>query len=282
MSIGKFRSNSGRFSNLFLEVTLRLVETIILKTQLRHIAKLQPSRTFFKFEVKMSVKHVRVGHTVMVQQVEKPIVMLEIIVKKAQIIRVLQVVQSVTNVQTGSRIHARQELIKMSQIKIHANNVRVEFIVKLQEVQHPQVINVLMDTFVKRVLRENIQPRTPREMTTMARVLLVTIVETASKENVFLDNTKTKLIKVDVKIVLLVSFVMALVLKHSLVLNVLLAVSVWKEQQAKKHVPRELTEVKMELEAVLTVSHVKVVTFVVQALPVLITLTYVPSVITAS
>ena len=209
----------------------------------------------------MSVNHVHVGHTVMVQQVKKPIVMLGIIVRMGQIITVLQAVQSAMNVQTGSRIHARQELIKMSQIKIHANNVRVEFIVKLQEVQHPQVINVLMDTFVKRVLRENIQPRTPREMTTMARVLLVTIVETASKENVFLDNTKTKLIKVDVKIVLLVSFVMALVLKHSLVLNVLLAVSVWKEQQAKKHVPRELTEVKMELEAVLTVSHVKVVTF---------------------
>ena len=91
-------------------------------------------------------------------------------------------------------------------------------------------------------------------------------------------------IKTELKIVLLVSFAIELVLKHSMlqVVNVLLVVSVLKPQQAKKHVPRELTEVKLELEAVLTVSHVKVVTFVVQALPILITLTYVPSVITTS
>ena len=261
MPIGKFRSNSGRFSNLFLEVTLRLVETIILKTQLRHIAKLQPSRTFFKFEVKMNVNHVYVGHTVTGQQVKKPIVMLEIIVKMGQVITVLQAVQLVMNAPTGSRIHVHQELIKMNQIKTHVNNVQLDVIVKPQEVQHSPVISVLMDTFVKWALRENIPLRIPPEMATMARALLVTIVKTASKQNVALDNIKTKLIKVHVKIVLLVSFVMALVLKHSLVLNVLLAVSVWKEQQAKKHVPRELTEVKMELEAVLTVSHVKVVIF---------------------
>ena len=78
----------------------------------------------------MSVNHVYVGHTVTGQQVKKPIVMLEIIVKKAQIIRVLQVVQSVTNVQTGSRIHVRQELIKTNQIKPQVNNVQMEFIVK--------------------------------------------------------------------------------------------------------------------------------------------------------
>ena len=155
---------------------------------------------------------------------------------------------------------------------------------KPQVVQHSQVINVLMDTFVKRAPRENIPPRTLPGMTIMAHVLLVIIVETASKENVTLDNTKIKLIKVHVKVVLLVSFVMELVLKHSMfqVVNVLLVVSVLKAQQAKKHVPRELTEVKLEPEAVPTVSHVKVVTFVVQALPILMTLTYVPSAITVS
>jgi len=230
----------------------------------------------------MSVSHVPVGHTVMVQQVKKPIVMLEIIVKMGQIIMVLQVVQSVMNVQTGSRIHVHQELIKMNQIKPHVNNVHAEFIVKPQVVHHPQVINVLMDTFVKRAQKENIQPRTPREMATMARALLVTFVKAASKQNVTLENIKTKLIKVHVKIVLLVSFVMEPVLKHSIAVNVLQVVSVLKVQQAKRHVPRELTEVKLEREAVLTVSHVRVVTFVMHVLLLLMTLTYVPSVITAS
>ena len=107
---------------------------IILKTFLRHIAKRQLSRTFFKFEAKMSVNHVHVGHTVMGQQVKKPIVMLGIIVKMGQIIMVLQHVQSAMNVQTGSRIPVHQELTKMNQIKSHANNVLREFIVKPPEV----------------------------------------------------------------------------------------------------------------------------------------------------
>ena len=223
----------------------------------------------------MNVNHVHVGHTVMAQQVKKPIVMLGIIVKMGQIIMVLQAVQSVMNVQTGSRIHVHQELFKMNQIKSHANNVLKEFIVKPQEVRHPQVIDVLMDTFVQWAPRENIPPRTPPEMTTMAHVLLVIIAKPASKLNAVLDNTKTKLTRVHVKIVLLVSSVMELVLKHLMVVNVQLVVSVLKEQLVKKHVPKELTEVKSEPEAVLIVSHVKAVTFVMQVLPILMAPTYV-------
>ena len=195
---------------------------------------------------------------------------------------VRQVVQSVMNVRMGSRIPAHQELIKMNQIKPHVNNVHVEFIVKLQEVTPSQVTYVPMDTFVKRVPRENIPPRIPPEMTTMVPVLLVIIVKLESKLNVVVDNIKTKLIKVHVKIVLLVSFVMELVLKHLLVLNVLLVIFVLKGQQARKHAPKELIEVRLEQEAVQIVNHVKAVTFVVQALPNLMVPTYALSGITAS
>ena len=115
----------------------------------------------------------------------------------------------------------------------------------------------------------------------MAHVLLVIIAKTASKLNVVVDNTKIKLTRVHVKIVLLVSSVMELVLKHLMVVNVQLVVSVLKEQLAKKHVPKELTEVKLEPEAVLIVSHVKAVTFVMQVLPILMAPTYVLLGITA-
>ena len=147
---------------------------------------------------------------------------------------------------------------------------------------HPQPIDAPMDTFVNWAPRENIPPRTQPAMTTMAHVQPGIFVKMVSKHHVLLENTKIKHIKVHVKIVLLVSFVMQLVLKHLLTVNVLLEAFVSKEPQWKKHVPKELTEAKLEQEALQIASRAKVVTSVVQALPNLMTVTYVPLGITVS